>query len=392
MANYPSSIFTFTTVNNGDTTDASQIDNPVAEIIAVETGLLNGFQHDLFPLSDGGQNLGTSSKAWNNLYVKGTTKFNGRTYTWPSSAATAGQILQNNGSDTLTWVDAPVVVQEFRLSLTSGTSVTTSDVTAATTLYFTPHIGRRCTVFDASGNATTLKSAEISIAIPSTTSQMYDVFVFNNSGVLTLELLAWTNDTTRATAIVKTGGIDAAGIYTKSGDTTRRYVGSFRTTTVSGQTEDSLAKRYVWNYYNRVARLLRVVDATSTWTWTTDTWEQARAQAANQLDVVIGVAEVEIEVQVSAHVSNNNAGVFVYSGIGEDSTSATAAGCLIIVQTTPVANYIMALHPTLKKFPAIGRHTYVWLERSTATGISTWYGSYNGVSAMQSGIHGRIQG
>ena len=38
--------------------------------------------------------------------------------------------------------------------------------------------------------------------------------VFNNAGVPTLELLAWTNDTTRATATTRA----TLGFYTKTGD------------------------------------------------------------------------------------------------------------------------------------------------------------------------------
>jgi hypothetical protein len=103
--------------------------------------------------------------------------------------------------------------------------------------------------------------------------------------VPTLELLAWTNDTTRATAIVLT----TTGAYTKSGDLTRRYLGSFRTTAVAGQTEDSLTKRYLWNYYNRLRRQLKRFETASTWTYSIATIRQANGNTSNQVDMVIGV-------------------------------------------------------------------------------------------------------
>jgi hypothetical protein len=292
------------------------------------------------------------------------------------------------------------IVNEFRLSLTSGSSVTTGDVTAATTLYFVPHIGRRITIFDSSGNATTLASAEISIAVPATTSQLYDVFVYSNAGTLTLELLAWTNDTTRATAIVKTGAIDAAGVYTKSGDTTRRYVGSIRTTTSSGQTEDSVTKRYVWNYYNRVERSMRVVEATDSWTYTTATYRQARAAATNQLDFVVGVAEVLVKGQVSAFSANavNDGSTQVYTqvAIGEDSTSVPDSLCTGIGNAPQTAASILASfgarNAWLQKYSAAGRHTWVWLERSTASNTTTWYGDNGDSTLFQAGIFGWMQG
>lgn len=63
-ASYPSSIAVIATVNNTDVSDASQVNVPSAEIVAVETGLLNGFQHDILPLNDDAKSLGSTSKRW----------------------------------------------------------------------------------------------------------------------------------------------------------------------------------------------------------------------------------------------------------------------------------------------------------------------------------------
>jgi hypothetical protein len=164
---------------------------------------------------------------------------------------------------------------EFRLTLTTAVPVTTTDVTAATTIYFSPYKGSRIALYDGT-NWNMRSSAEFSIAVPATTSQMYDIFCYDNAGTPTLELLAWTNDTTRATALVTQNGV-----LCKTGVLTRRYVGSFRTTTVSGQTEDSLVKRYVWNYYNRLRRSMQRNDSTNTWNYTTNTVRQANGSAAN---------------------------------------------------------------------------------------------------------------
>jgi len=276
------------------------------------------------------------------------------------------------------------IMQDFRLTLTSATPVTTADVTAATTLYLSPLTGNRCTVLDANGLATTLSSAEISIAVPNTSSQVYDVWVFSNSGVLALELLAWTNDTTRATAISRT-----TGVLTKTGDPTRRYVGSFRTTTVAGQTEDSVAKRYVWNYSNRVPRVMRVKEATDTWTYN-GVFRQANGAAANQLDFVLGVAEVPVEAQVVATVSGNATGFPMWVSIGEDSTTTADANTLASASYTLNAGIGTTLQAQLKKYPAVGRHTWVWLEKASAATV-TWYGD-NASDGTQSGIHGTILG
>jgi hypothetical protein len=93
-----------------------------------------------------------------------------------------------------------------RLTLTTGLPVTTADVTgaSATTLYYAPYGG--CNQIDLFDGTTWARNAfaQISIAVPATTSQMYDVFAYDNAGVVALELTAWTNDTTRATALVDT--------------------------------------------------------------------------------------------------------------------------------------------------------------------------------------------
>lgn len=281
-------------------------------------------------------------------------------------------------------------VDDFRLTLTTGTPVTTADVTAATTLFATPMTGNRLALADSSGTTTTLICVEFSIAIPATTSQLYDVFAWNNAGVCALELLAWTNDTTRATALVRT----TTGFLTKTGDLTRRFLGDVRTTTVSGQTEDSFAKRYVWNNVNRVRRGVHVLEATASWTYNTATYRQANAAATNQADVVIGIADVFLSVTVQAFTASTN-GVVGSVSIGEDSTTVAATGVLgeaIGNGTGGTANALYQGTARLEKYPAVGRHTYVWLEKHGASGTGTWYGTNGATDTLQAGIAGWIEG
>lgn len=268
---------------------------------------------------------------------------------------------------------------DFRLTLSSGVPVPSTDVTAATTLYCTPYVGNRIDLPDANGNPVRAVSAEFSIAIPATTSQMYDIWGYLSSGVPTLELLAWTNDTTRATAIARTNGR-----YFKSGDVTRMYLGSFRTTAVSGQSEDSLTKRYCWNYYNRVPRPMRRLESTASWNYTTFSFQQANAAAANQLDLVVGVAEDEISVKVIGGFSNATGGASSYGAvaIGQDSTTTAATGCVFNLVSSTINGAVVGLVSVLETVPPIGRHTYVWLEEAAASGTGTFYGT----NAGQTGI------
>lgn len=280
-------------------------------------------------------------------------------------------------------------IQDFRLTLTQGVPLTAADVTAAITVYCSPYIGRQITLFDSTGAGSVYSSAEFSIAVPSSTSQMYDVFCYANGTVPTLELLAWTNDTARATALT----LATTGCLTKSGDLTRRYLGSFRTTAVSGQTEDSGLKRYLWNYYSRDRRPLMRLETTSSWTYTTAAFHQANAAAANQVDLVIGVAEATLDLSVTGMATNGTGSVLIYLGIGEDSTSSSlaiqgAGGATL--GASPQSSVSLFGHITKK--PAVGRHFYSWLEYSGASGTTTWYGTNGAPNNIGNGLMGWIEG
>lgn len=276
-----------------------------------------------------------------------------------------------------------------RLTLSSGIPVTTSDVTAATTLYFTPYHGSQVALFDGTSVWAAFSFTELSIAVPNTTVQMYDVFISQTAGVCALNLVAWTNDSTRATAIVLQNGV-----YVKSGATTNRYLGSFRTTASLGQTEDSKANRLVWNYIQRVPRQLSVFETTNSWNYTTATWRQANGAAANQFGIVVGVAEGPIRITLLVGFSHSAGGVRAIVAIGEDSTSATPSVTKgswgSIAPSGTLYQQIMATFMTI---PAVGYHFYAWLERAQASGTMTWYGDNNlSDEGPNSGMTGWIDG
>jgi len=92
----------------------------------------------------------------------------------------------------------------------------------------------------------------------------YDVWGYLSGGTLALEILAWTNLTTRATALAKQDGV-----LVKTGDATRKYLGTILCFW-AGYCEDCSqanttygnATHFVWNMYNRVPRSLSMVNVT----------------------------------------------------------------------------------------------------------------------------------
>ena len=307
---------------------------------------------------------------------------------WDDSAGAFAYLIPGTAlsiSTTTLNVSLARSICQGRLTLTSGTPVTSADVTAAGTLYWALYGGNQVALYD--GTLWQLYAvSELSIAVPAAADQVYDVFVDYNSGTPALALTAWTNDTTRATALTKQDGV-----LVLTGTLGKRYVGTVRTKTAS-QLNDSFAFRHVWNYYNRVPRPMRVLEATNTWPYTVATFQQANAAATNQLDCVVGVAEIPISVQVIGLASSDQAagGVGIAVAIGEDATTP-ATGCIRDSPVNPGANIRYTCRADLYTFPAVGRHYYTWLELSTAVGVTTWSGD-NGGTVLQTGIHGVIPG
>ena len=284
------------------------------------------------------------------------------------------------------WAAAFPQITQGRLTLTTAVPVTVTDVSAVTNIFFTPYGGNRIAIYNGT-NWRLYTFTELTLALGTLTNALpHDVFIYDNAGTLTLELLAWTNDTTRATALVLQDGV-----LVKSGVTTRKYLGTFRTTSTT-TTEDTLIKRHLWNYYNRVPRIMRVTDSTDTWSYSTATIRQSNANAANQLDFVVGVAEVMADVTCRSAAASTSLGDNVSTGIGYDDTTTYTAGQLMGRVYVQVANQNIAVEAHLKHYPAVGRHTYSWNERAGTVGTMTWHGDNGAPTVDQAGIHGTIDG
>lgn len=277
-------------------------------------------------------------------------------------------------------------INDFRLTLTTGVPVTTSNVTGATTIFCTPDRGNRISLYDGVSAWNLRTSAEISVALGTLTSGLpYDVFGYDNAGVFALRApVAWTSGTARATALVYQDGV-----LVKSGATTDRYLGSFVTTSTT-QTEDSASNRYLWNYYNRNARPMIRLESTASWNYTTATYRQANASTANQINFLVGVSEDAIDATATSIMLNGTT-ANVGMAIGLDSTT-TPTGMWPNVTSGATLGTTMSAY--YKGFPGIGKHFLAWLEISQAAGTTTWYGngtvSGGAPAATQSGIQGSI--
>ncbi len=269
-----------------------------------------------------------------------------------------------------------------RLTLTSGTPVTSADVTGATTVYFTPYQGNNVSLFDGVATWTLLSFSEISVALGTLTANLpYDLFIYNNSGTVAFRSpVAWTNTTTRATALTTQNGV-----LVKTGATTDRYLGTFYTdsTTVTSDAGAGAAAsgRHLWNYYNRVARFLSRTESTASWTYATSTVRQANGSTANQVQVIQGVAEDAIDLSLTVTCANNN-NLVSSAGIGVDSLTTYAVGQW---QAGAAVSDLVARYNAI---PAVGHHAYSWNEWSGGA-TSTFYSAFASAgSTMTGGLFG----
>lgn len=259
-------------------------------------------------------------------------------------------------------------VAEGRLTLTSSTPVTTSDVTGATTIYYTPYMGRNFALA-ASNGLGFYTFSETSLALGTLTSgKNYDVFGYMVGSTFTLGLgAAWTDDTTRATGITFE---PLYGFYHQAGNSNVRYLGTIRTTSTT-TTEDSAAKRFVWNAYNRVQRPLLKLEATASWNYTTATWRAWNNSTANRVEVLAGLNEEPVQINFVSG-ANSSAGATAYVGVAKDSTTTPGWGTAI--GGGGFGYYVGAAVP-VDTLPGLGYHYFQAMEYG-GTSVAIWGTSF----------------
>ena len=272
---------------------------------------------------------------------------------------------------------ASIQLADGRLTLSSGTPVTTADVTAATSIYYCPYRGNRISLYD--GSAWQIYTfSELTLSLSGLTASLpHDVFIYLSSGVLTLQAVAWTNTTTRATNLQYQDGV-----YCMNGTLTKRYLGTFYTT-ATGQTEDSHTKRMVWNMFNKVRRALYVTEAANSWTYATATFRSFNNSTTNRVEFVRGISEDSITLNFMAWASHS-AGATAVIGIGLDATNADSS------QAHPghAITSVLPLFAAYEGTPAAGYHYLQLIELATGATI-TYYGD-NNLTYIQSGATGTL--
>lgn len=301
-----------------------------------------------------------------------------------------------------------------RLSLASGTPVTITDLTAQTSIYYTPYKGDVFSYYDGS-EWVNANPGQIQLPLDSNSGHtnyhasgtVFDVFLFRDgvSGPFRLGSgPGWSSLTSRGYSLSYRDGIlmNAATMTIRygnaSGDTTSLvaeravYVGTFYAT-ANGQTEDSDTRRMLWNTYNRASRFLNCSDSTNSWAYTTAAFRPSNNSTSigvGRVAVVLGLAEDVIQAYNVNSTRNTNTAPVVAGGIGIDSTTINSAQVYGLV--IGVTNSYLQHTSYYRGTPSIGYHYIQRLEYSEAVGTSTWAGDVNSPGVVNQGLIVDIMG
>ena len=336
-------------------------------------------------------------------------------------ALTGGEIVENNPSNVVSVVFS-ATQQNFHIlnlvqsAATSTPSVTpqgylnllgnsnggpiqgTTDVTAATTIYYSPYVGNQIPIWNGSSYSI-LNFAELTLALNSSAqlaSTIYDVCVFNNNGAPTAVFgPAWSNSTPGSTSrgtgngsaqISRQNGIwvNTVQIAANNGTNTYTiqplqctYVGSVFIDGTAGQvsayrTYGQSRKFGAWNAYNRVPITMIVGDSTASWTYATATIRPSNNATANSLSAFTGLAEEIAQCSFVQKIVNNTASNDVdLIGIGLNSTTAFSGTQGYMGNSNQFYNTTALLTVP----PSLGLNTITSLELSPAVGANTFYGT-----------------
>jgi hypothetical protein len=312
-----------------------------------------------------------------------------------------------------------VVAPQGYLTLTSGTPVIASDVTAATAVYYTPFVGNLVPIYNGSRMVPT-EITELTLTLVSShvASTIYDAFVFSNSGVPTLVTgPAWDTSTAGSgargtgastTELTRLNGywVNKVQMTARNGSTTytvaanlATYVGSIFMDGTNGEVSCHLSwgqsrKWGVWNAYNRQPLLLQAGDSTTDWTYSTNTVRASNNDSDNSLTVFAGMAEEFFDLKFDQRIgvtANNATGTSV-NGIGWNSTTAISGKEGVLNNDSqadggdvPISVTVTARH---SHAPALGINVVTALENTPdAATMHKFYGtdSYMMLSAQWRG-------
>ena len=262
----------------------------------------------------------------------------------------SADVLYDGTDEYLTRADLALRTFEARLTPTSGSPEATS--AAFSTLYLSPYRGNKINLYDGSVWRTHTLS-EISVAIPSIQYRLFDVFVYDNNGTLTLETQNWTQ-----TSASITGATNASPIVVTStghGLSNGDFVG---VAGVGGNT----AANGLWEVANVATDTFELLGSTGDGAYTSGgTWFKINGQSNSGLTTQNGIT-----------VKSGSTGKR-YCGIGM--TSGTSGVCRVDATHVWLANVENQIQHRLSLFYGTS-HTYASTTFRHLNGDGTQFRSF----------------
>ena len=166
-----------------------------------------------------------------------------------------------------------------RLSLSATLAEPTTDLTGITSIWYTltGRHGDMLPLWTGSAWVARKLTASLTLSLAGLTANtVYDVFVYDNAGTPTLEVLAWASSgagtSTRATALATKDGRTV-----KAGDATRLFLGTILIDAAGGACSFSLQRRGVWNANNRSVYRVTTYNTTASWAYAISTVREINA-------------------------------------------------------------------------------------------------------------------
>jgi hypothetical protein len=312
------------------------------------------------------------------------------------------------------------LLPQGRITLTSGSPVMASTVTAATTIYYAPFVGIYVPVnvagtfspYPITSSDTDAVGLSIVLGANWATNSIYDVFVALDGSTLRLATgpdwsagaVAGSNtigSSSRGTGAGSTELQIFRGLLTNKNSMTLRYanastftaaaneatyLGTVRTGS-AGQVSftygsvaagGGTANLFVWNAYNQVPITTVVTDGTSSWTYSTATIRASNNSSSNRINFLQGLAQGGIDaslnqlVRIPAVVS-----AFARIGVALNSTTTLdRTGQSTNNTTTGVADNPAAVR--MAYAPQLGANYISSNEIGDGTNTATFFGQSSG--------------
>jgi len=126
-------------------------------------------------------------------------------------------------------------------------------------------------------------------------------------------------DNTRSTTLTRLNGV-----LVSNSNNTRRYLGTIKISGTAGRAADSTSRRFVYNYYNQVKRLLTAYESTEGWDYAGDVWRPYNGLGTNRVEIVIGQQEQVIKLDACG-MSRTTSGGYGLAAVSIDSLTTIAS-------------------------------------------------------------------